>query len=73
MGGVCRAQTDGGLVLSLLLKTSKSLAARRAAAQCLLALMQHLSPAERLIIKSAYPLPLNVARPKALRPQLAES
>jgi hypothetical protein len=70
--GVCGAQSDGGLVLLLLLKTSKSVQARRTAAQCLLALMQHLSPAERLIVKSAYPLPHDVTRPKPLRRQLAE-
>lgn len=60
------------MVLSMMLKTSKSALARRAAAQCLLRLAAHLTPAERQVIRSAYPLPHDVARPKAVKRRLLD-
>ena len=65
------AQTDSGLVLTVLLKTSRRPLARQTAAQCLLRLVQHLAPEERFI-SHAHALPLNVARPKPVRPQLVD-
>lgn len=60
------------MVLSMMLKTSKSALARRAAAQCLLKLVHHLTPTERQVVKSTYPLPHDIARPKAVKRRLID-
>ncbi|EIE19772.1 hypothetical protein COCSUDRAFT_48860 [Coccomyxa subellipsoidea C-169] len=50
---ICQAQ--GGLVVAMLLKTSRSAAARAAAAGCLMKLLPQLSALERQILWSIYP------------------
>ncbi|CAL8471438.1 g10980 [Coccomyxa elongata] len=57
----CKAicQVQGGLVIAMMLKTSKSAEGRAAAADCLIKLLPQLTPLERQIVWSAYPKPLH--------------
>lgn len=48
-------QAQGGLVVAMMLKTSRGAAARGAAAGCLMKLLPQLTPLERQILWSIYP------------------
>ncbi|BDA46822.1 hypothetical protein COCOBI_09-2750 [Coccomyxa sp. Obi] len=53
----CKAicQVKGGLVIAMMLKTSRSAEGRAAAADCLIKLLPQLTPLERQIVWSSYP------------------
>ena len=53
--GLMCVQAQGGLVVAMMLKTSRGGAVRAAAAGCLMKLLPQLTPLERQILWSIYP------------------